>query len=183
MTKDWKATKEKDKLKNHHINTEPFGGKHANSSHSFCTLSVTSTNDSPSVAARQSGWLMWGADGDGKTLPCFIPTWRILKVWFLRKSFVVSSQCCVNFCCTAKWPRYTYIYIYIYIIFHIFFHYGLSEETEYSSLCYTLGPCLSVLYIIVCIFSSHTPSPFTPPFSPPCQPQVSSLCLWVCICF
>ena len=86
MTKDWKATKEKDKLENHHINTETFGGKHANSLHSFCALSVISTNDCPRVAARQSWWLMWGADGDDKTLPCFIPAWMIFKIWFLRKS-------------------------------------------------------------------------------------------------
>ena len=32
------------------------------------------------------------------------------------------------------------------------FHYGLSLDIEYSSLCYTVGPCfLSVLYIVVCI--------------------------------
>ena len=31
--------------------------------------------------------------------------------------------------------------IYIYIYF--FFHYDLSWDTEYSSLCYTAGPCLS----------------------------------------
>ena len=29
--------------------------------------------------------------------------------------------------------------------------YGLSQDTEYSSLCYMVGPCcLSTLYIIVC---------------------------------
>ena len=31
-------------------------------------------------------------------------------------------------------------------------HYGLLQDTEYSPLCYTVGPCcLSVLYIVVCI--------------------------------
>ena len=39
--------------------------------------------------------------------------------------------------------------IYIYIPFPIF-HYDLSQDIEYSSLCYTVGPCLSILYIIVC---------------------------------
>ena len=44
------------------------------------------------------------------------------------------------------------LYIYIHILFHILFHYGLSQDIEYSSLCYTVGPCcLSILYIIVCI--------------------------------
>ena len=39
-------------------------------------------------------------------------------------------------------------YSVIYILFHILFHYGLSQDIEYSSLCYTVGPCcLSILYI------------------------------------
>ena len=45
------------------------------------------------------------------------------------------------------------IYIYVYILFHILFHYGLLQDTEYSSLCYTVGPCcLSILNVIVCIY-------------------------------
>ena len=36
---------------------------------------------------------------------------------------------------------------------NILFHYGLSQEIGYSSLCYTIGPCcLSILNIIVCIY-------------------------------
>ena len=46
---------------------------------------------------------------------------------------------------------YTYI-IYIYILFHILFHHRLSQNINYVSLCYTIGPCcLSILYIIVCV--------------------------------
>ena len=30
---------------------------------------------------------------------------------------------------------HTHIYIYTHILFHILFHYGLSQDTEYSSLC------------------------------------------------
>ena len=57
---------------------------------------------------------------------------------------------------------YIYIYIYIHILFHILFHYGLLQDTEYSSLCYTVGPCcLSILYIVVCISRSHL-EPCTP---------------------
>ena len=61
---------------------------------------------------------------------------------------VVDLQCCVNFCCTANRLSYTRIYI----LFYMLFHCGLSQDIEYSSLCYTVGPCcLSILYILVCI--------------------------------
>ena len=48
-----------------------------------------------------------------------------------------------------------------YSLFHILFHYSLSQDTEYSSLCYTVGTCcLSTLYItkpFICIhlFNLH----------------------------
>ena len=42
---------------------------------------------------------------------------------------------------------YTYIYIYF---FQILFPYMLLQNIEYSSLCYTVGPCwLSILYLLV----------------------------------
>ena len=44
-----------------------------------------------------------------------------------------------------------HIYIYTHIIIHALFHDGLSQDTEYSSLCYTVGPCLRSLYVMVCI--------------------------------
>ena len=75
--------------------------------------------------------------------------------YFLKMLFyssIVNLQCCINFCCIAKWFSYTYAYI----LFHILFHYGLSQDIVYSSLCYTGGPCcLSILYIIVCIWSHY----------------------------
>ena len=65
----------------------------------------------------------------------------IFSIWS-----TVDLQCCVSFKCTAKWFSYTYI------LFQIIFHYRLLQDTEYSSLYYTVGPCyLSILYIIVCI--------------------------------
>ena len=41
------------------------------------------------------------------------------------------------------------------------FCYGLLQATEYSSLCYTVGSCLSITYIITCILS-HYESKWTP---------------------
>ena len=48
-------------------------------------------------------------------------------------------------------------YTYTYILFHILFYYDLLQDTEYSSLCYTVGPCCSpVSYIVVCILYDST---------------------------
>ena len=90
------------------------------------------------------------------THSCKLLAWRnsqdFLKILFY--SSLVDLQCCVNFCCT------TVTQLYMYILFHILFHYGLSEDIEYSSLCCTVGAyCLSILCIIVCICSSQTPHP------------------------
>ena len=44
------------------------------------------------------------------------------------------------------------------------FHFDLLQDIEYSSLSYTIGPCcLSILYILVCIYSPHNPIHPTPP--------------------
>ena len=36
-------------------------------------------------------------------------------------------------------------------VIQILFHYRLLQDLEYNSLCYIIGPCLSTLYIVVCI--------------------------------
>ena len=73
---------------------------------------------------------------------------------------IFDLQCCVNFYCTAKWFSYTHIYI----LFHILFYYSLSQDIEYSSLCWTVGHCcLSILYIIVCILLISNSQSIPPP--------------------
>ena len=45
-----------------------------------------------------------------------------------------------------------YMNVYMHILFHILFHYSLLQDIEYSSLCYTVGPCcLSIVYVVICI--------------------------------
>ena len=57
---------------------------------------------------------------------------------------IVDVQCCFSFRCTAKWFSYTYIYICF--LSKILFHYNLSQDIEYSSLCYTFLLCIIVSY-------------------------------------
>ena len=69
---------------------------------------------------------------------------------FFSSSFYwsrVDLQCQVSFRCTAQ--RFSYIcshiyvhtHIYVYILFQILIPYMLLQNIEYSSLCYTVGPC------------------------------------------
>ena len=63
---------------------------------------------------------------------------------------------------------HTHTHTHTHSFLNILFHYGLPQETGYSSLCYTVGPCcLSVLNVIVWIYQPQAPSPsLSHPFSP-----------------
>ena len=50
----------------------------------------------------------------------------------------------VSFRCTAKW----FIYVFISYSFSDFSHYRLLQDIKHSSLCNTVGPCISLLYIV-----------------------------------
>ena len=71
--------------------------------------------------------------------------------FFLKTCFywsIVDLQRCVNFCCTAKWFTYSCTSI----LFNIPIRCGLSQNSEYSSLCCSVGPyCLSILCLLLCI--------------------------------
>ena len=58
-----------------------------------------------------------------------------------KKKLSIVELKWVTYCCTAKWLSYTYkrthTYTYIYTICHILFHFGLSQDVEYNSLCHT----------------------------------------------
>ena len=75
-------------------------------------------------------WLIYDCKQSRNYLPLFLACIfssppLILNFKFYRR--IVDLQCCVNFCYTAKWLSY----IYIYILFHSLFHYGLSQDIEY----------------------------------------------------
>ena len=66
---------------------------------------------------------------------------------------IPDLQHCANFCYTVKWFSYSYSF-------------SRVSNIEYSSLCYTEGPCyLSILYMIVwhLLFSNSQPFPLPPP--------------------
>ena len=65
---------------------------------------------------------------------------------------VASISCITGRFFTAELQQSTPPHTHTYILFYIFFHYGLSQDIEYSSLCYTVGPCcLPILCVTVCI--------------------------------
>ena len=97
--------------------------------------------------------------------------WVYLFYWS-----IVDLQCCVNCCYTAKWFRYIYVCVYIYNIYiYILFHYGLSQDIVYSSLCYTVGPCCLSIYQFAFANPKLPIHPSSIP-TPPWQPQICSLC-------
>ena len=76
---------------------------------------------------------------------------------------IVDLQCCVGFTCSAEWFSYTYTYYINYFLGS--FPYRLLQDIEFSSLCYTVGPCFSVLYVLMYICWSQTPNlPLSLPF-------------------
>ena len=79
----------------------------------------------------------------------FVPMFLLVCLFFIYFIEVyLLYNISANFCGTTK----TFSFTYAYICLHILFHWGLSQNIEYNSLCSTVGPCcLSILYIIVCI--------------------------------
>ena len=72
--------------------------------------------------------------------------WEIsfFKIYIYIYWTIVDLYCCVNFCCTAKWLSHRHIYN----LYYVLFHYGLSQDIEYSSLCYTVVPCCIHFYCL-----------------------------------
>ena len=74
--------------------------------------------------------------------------------FFLYTNFILFLTCSwfKMLCQSLLYSKVVQLYIYIYILFYVLFHCGLSQDIEYSSLCYIVGPCcLSIPYVIVCI--------------------------------
>ena len=71
-------------------------------------------------------------------------TWKTDLGWGLFY-IEVYLQCWASLCCTVKWLSYTHTFFIVMVY---------PRRLEYSSLCYTIGPCcLSILN-----FSLHLPA-------------------------
>ena len=75
-------------------------------------------------------------------------SWSTILFYFLLYSKGIHTTAKLfTHTCTYVW---VYTHTHIYIILHIVFHYGLSQDNEYGSLCSTVGTfCLSILSAIV----------------------------------
>ena len=80
--------------------------------------------------------------------------------------------------------KVTKLYMYIHsFLKNIPFRYGLSQKIRYYSLCHTVRPhCLSILNVIVSTYYPQTLSPSLSLPPPLWEPQICSLCLWICFC-
>ena len=84
-------------------------------------------------------------------------TWHIQLVGEMLKYFFQIFKKIIEiswFTVLAQvYSKVIQLHIYIYKYRHSFCLHRLLHAIEYSSLCYTVGPCwLSILYIVVCIF-------------------------------
>ena len=89
------------------------------------------------------------------------------------------------------YSKVTQSYIYIHSFCHTVFHYVLSQEIGYSSLCYTVGPhCLSIskcnsLHLLT-LNSQSIPLPPPAPLATTCLFSMSMslllFCKWVHLC-
>ena len=92
----------------------------------------------------------------------------------------------VNICCIARWlviHTQMHTYIYTYSLFNILFHYGLSKDTEYSSVLYSrtlffIHPTYKSWYLL-----TPTSRSIPPPPASPLANTSYSLSLWFCFFF
>ena len=95
--------------------------------------------------------------------PVFLPgESRDGEAWWAAVHGVTQSRT------RLKWLSCSiYIYIYIFILVQILFSCRLSHNIEYSSLCYTVGPCwLYLIYSSVCVCQSQAHHLSLPPRFP-----------------
>ena len=75
------------------------------------------------------------------------PPTSLLDVYLELILFLKNYGPFTMLCQFLLYSKMTQSCIYIHSLSYIIFQHGLSQETGYSSLCYTIGPhCLSILF-------------------------------------
>ena len=96
-----------------------------------------------------------------------------------KKLLYYNLQCSVNYCCTAKWPSYTYTYTPFVILSSITFYYKWLDIVPvlYSRTSLLIHSKCHSLHLL-------TPNSQSSPLPPPSawQPQICSPCMWICFC-
>ena len=67
------------------------------------------------------------------------------KIYFIEVKLNIYKAVLIS--AHSKCDSVTHIHTHIYILFHMLFHYGLSQDIEYSSLCYTQKLVVNPVYI------------------------------------
>ena len=80
-----------------------------------------------------------GWDGRMASLTWWTRVWTHSRSWWWTgQPGRLQSMGSQSWTQPSDWTKLMYMYIHS---FHINFHYYLSQDIEYSSLCYTVGPC------------------------------------------
>ena len=90
---------------------------------------------------------------------------------------VQQSDSAMHMCVCVCVCVCVYIYIYTYTLFNILFHHGLSQGTEGSSQCYTVGHCFCFCFFhpIYKVASASPKVPIKPSPSPVANTNLFSM--------
>ena len=122
---------------------------------------------------KASHWRIWKAAAccdANETVSEGLFIWNLELLYF----FLIEAQLIYNIVPISVQQSDS---VYTYIFFNIRFPDGLPEDIQYSSLCYTLGPCSSILNTMVCSTNPKLPAHPSPYPLSPWQPRLFSMSL------
>ena len=96
---------------------------------------------------------------------------------FFNLIFSLKYSWCTVLLQSLLHSKVTHLYTYTHSFsLYIISHYGLSQDIEYSSVCYIVGHCcLSILFIIACILTLNSQSCSPPLLTPSASTSLFSM--------